>query len=224
MKKLLILLTLLTMSRSENTRYCDIKGNVVRPGVYEIKDDYKIKDIVELAGGLKDNSYTDNINLSKKVEDEMVIYINTKKEIDYIKSLNNCDCSPKYVYIECQTDKNEAIEEVKKLETKNDRKELNMYGIEEKEETNVIENSVDSDLFNEPTTKSVDEIIKGNLININTCTIEDLKTINGLGTKKVEKIIEYRNTNGYFEKIEDIMKVSGIGDATFNSIKEYIKV
>lgn len=63
-----------------------------------------------------------------------------------------------------------------------------------------------------------------NLVNINTCTIEELMEVKGIGKVKAEAIIKYREDNGNFSTIEDIMKVSGIGESLFEKIKEYIKV
>ena len=56
-------------------------------------------------------------------------------------------------------------------------------------------------------------------ININTASLEDLKSI--LSDKKAEAVIKYRQSKR-FDKIEDIKNVSGIGDETFNAIKNYI--
>ena len=66
---------------------------------------------------------------------------------------------------------------------------------------------------------------KGNnkLININQASIEDLKTLNGIGESKAKSIIEYREQNT-FTSIEDIMKVSGISESVFNKIKDDITV
>jgi len=47
----------------------DIKGQVAKPGVYEIEKDSRIIDVIQLAGGLKKDANTDFLNLSKKVED-----------------------------------------------------------------------------------------------------------------------------------------------------------
>ena len=72
----------------------DIKGLVVNPGVYNIKSDSRIIDAIELAGGLKEGANTEQINLSKKVTDEMVIVIYSNEEVESMKkndSYNNID-------------------------------------------------------------------------------------------------------------------------------------
>ena len=69
--------------------------------------------------------------------------------------------------------------------------------------------------FNKDTTNSK--------VNINTATIEELTTLNGIGESKAKLIIEYR-TKKPFEKIEDIMNVSGIGESAYEKIKNFITV
>ena len=61
--------------------YVDIKGSVNNPGVYFVSDGMIVNDVIELAGGLKKNAYTDNINLSLKLKNEMVIYVSNKSEM-----------------------------------------------------------------------------------------------------------------------------------------------
>ena len=59
------------------------------------------------------------------------------------------------------------------------------------------------------------------LVNINTATADELKTLNGIGDVMAERIIEYREKN-YFKSKEDIMSVNGIGSGTYNKIKDNI--
>lgn len=59
-------------------------------------------------------------------------------------------------------------------------------------------------------------------ISINTATLEELMTLDGVGESKAKAIIEYRESNGLFQEIEDIKNVSGIGDSLFDKIKENI--
>lgn len=59
----------------------DIKGAINLPGIYSLKTNSRIIDVIEKAGGLQENADTSVINLSKKVTDEMVIIIYTKEEV-----------------------------------------------------------------------------------------------------------------------------------------------
>lgn len=52
-----------------------ISGQVYKPGIIELELGKRIKDAVELAGGLKKDADLDRINLAKKVVDEEKIYI-----------------------------------------------------------------------------------------------------------------------------------------------------
>lgn len=54
----------------------DIKGAVKDPGVYEIKKESRVSDLIKLAGGVTPEADLDAVNLSKKLSDEdcVVIY------------------------------------------------------------------------------------------------------------------------------------------------------
>ena len=62
------------------------------------------------------------------------------------------------------------------------------------------------------------------LININTATIDELMTLNGIGESKAKAIIEYRTNNGNFTKIEDITLVNGISETIYAKIKSNITI
>ncbi|MFK5884069.1 MAG: helix-hairpin-helix domain-containing protein [Candidatus Izemoplasma sp.] len=55
--------------------YIDIKGEVNNPGVYKVSSDYRLFQVVNLAGGLTSKADTLAINLSQKIRDELAIYI-----------------------------------------------------------------------------------------------------------------------------------------------------
>lgn len=59
------------------------------------------------------------------------------------------------------------------------------------------------------------------LININTATQEELKTLPGIGEKTAEKIVKFRETQP-FGMVEDLKEVPGIGDKKFNELRELI--
>ncbi len=61
------------------------------------------------------------------------------------------------------------------------------------------------------------------LVNINTASADELKTLNGIGDVTAEKIIEYRSSTAFKSK-EDIMSVDGIGSKTYEKIKDDITV
>lgn len=176
----------------------EIKGNVVSPGVYELDENSRVIDVVNLAGGFLEDANTSLINLSKKISDEMVIIVYSNEQIEELKKEN---IITEYVYIES---------ECKCPDTINDA------CINEYEEYNNKENSSESD--------NVAENTKTDKISINKATLEELQTITGIGLTKAKNIIEYRNTNGDFKSIEDIKNVSGIGDSTFEKIKDQITI
>lgn len=61
-------------------------------------------------------------------------------------------------------------------------------------------------------------------VNINKASLDELKSIPGIGDTRAKAIIEYREKNGAFSSIEDIMLVSGIKETIFEKIKGEIYV
>lgn len=180
----------------------EIKGNVASPGVYELDENSRVIDVVNLAGGLLEDANTSLINLSKKISDEMVIIIYSNQQIEELKKEN---IITEYVYIENECECPDTINDAC----------INEY-VENNEEDNKKENSNELD--------NVTENIQTDKISINKATLEELQTITGIGLIKAKNIIEYRNTNGNFKSIEDIKNVSGIGDSTFEKIKDQITI
>ena len=66
---------------SEEKIQIDIKGQVNNPGVYELENNSRVIDAINAAGGLTDIANTSLINLSKKLEDQMVIIIYSNDEV-----------------------------------------------------------------------------------------------------------------------------------------------
>ena len=86
-----------TYQENNKTVFVDVKGAVNTPGVYEIDSSKRIIDAINLAGGLASSANTINLNLSKKVEDEMYIVVYNTKQIEDYKNgdTNNISCAAK---------------------------------------------------------------------------------------------------------------------------------
>lgn len=182
----------------------DIKGAVSKPGVYSLKEGSIVDDVIKLAGGVNKNANTREINLSKKLKDEMVIVIYTNLEIQEFKE--NKEESNKKECI-CDNDINEVCVKDSYTNSYDYNSSYSSYHSESKTSKESIKES-------EPINY---------LININTASLDELLTLTGIGESKAKSIIEYRKENK-FEVIEDIMKVSGIGQSLFDKIKENITV
>ncbi len=161
-----------------NTMLTDIKGAVKNPGVYEINANTNINDVINLAGGLLKDSDVSLINLSKKVKDEMVIYIPNNKEKPLKCPPCVCTCP-------------------------------------------VIKDNITSLVTTQATTRlTTTSVLKTNL---NTASINQLLTLNGIGEVIAKRIIEYRQMN-LFKDIEEILLVKGVGEKIFAEIKDFITV
>ena len=139
--------------------FVDIKGEVKKPGVYQMNVGDRVKDALEAAGGLTEEADSQKVNLAKRLEDQMVIVVAKVGE--------------------------EGAAAI-------------------------------------PAGATSKEATKEGKVNINTATVEELKTLKGVGEKKAEAIIEYRKKNGSFKTKEDLMKVRGIGKKLFDSFQERI--
>ncbi len=177
--------------------YVEIKGEVKNKGVYLVNDKMIINDLIKLAGGLSKNAYTNNINLSKKLKEEEVIYIYSKNEYKkkntIVKNIyvdKPCECST-YEISNCKDNYQSEI--------------------------------ISSDKDTSYSVNENNEISNG-LININNASKEELLSLSGIGESKANAIIKYREDNGYFKSIDEIMNVSGIGNALFEQIKDKITI
>lgn len=65
---------------------------------------------------------------------------------------------------------------------------------------------------------------QNDMININKADEAELETLPGIGPSKSAAIIEYRTTSGPFKSIEDLKSISGIGEKTFEKLKDKISV
>ena len=113
-----------------------------------------INDVIKLAGGILKTGTTKNINLSKVIKDELVIYVYKKNELKNSVNLPyNSECKSNTIYIDtCIKDEKSVIETDI---SSNDSVEQSSKSNSEEAESEVKENK---------------------LISINTASIDELTT------------------------------------------------
>ena len=165
--------------KEESTKlYFDIKGSVKKPGVYDFTQGDKIIDAINKAGGLTKNATTNNLNLSKKLTNEMVIYVFSKNELTTTKALepvsNASECKCETIEINNCFDKNTTNESNKdtvpaKININTDNKErlMTISGIG---------------------SSKADAIIEYRTKNGNFKTTEDIMNVSGISKTIYDKI------------------------------------
>lgn len=156
----------------------EIKGEVNNPGVYKVENESRIIDLINIAGGLTSNAVTNNLNLAKKLKDEMVIYIYNKNDlVENIKT--------EYVYLECKCPevKNDACIEDKNIENVEDSEKNELININTASKEMLITLSG----IGEKTADKIIEYREKNPFN----TIDDIKNVSGIGESLYEKIKDF---------------------------------
>lgn len=158
----------------------DVKGAVKKPGVYELEDGNNILKALELAGGITSKGTTNNINLSKRLTDEMVIYVFTKDEIKKNELKNNIICEvPK---CECETI---TVTECPDINLENSGKPVNSNKI------SINKASLDELMLLDGVGESkAKAIIEYREKNGGFKSLEEIKNVSGIGDKAYEQIKE----------------------------------
>ena len=162
----------------------DVKGEVITPGVYELTTDNTVIDAINKAGGLTKLSDTSNINLSKKLENEMVIIVYSKSEI---KKMNEpkLECPPCNDACIKEEDEKAKLDNETPKDTTANNDQVNQTNTKININTATSEQLQTLDGIGEAKAKAIIDYRKKNGQFKN---IEDLKNVSGIGDSVYEKI------------------------------------
>ncbi len=152
-----------------------VSGAVNQEGVFELAQNSRVADAIEVAGGVTENAYMKDVNLASPLEDGMKIYIPTKEENEqgestsYIRSSNTGTSSSNNNAITQNSGGN-------KTSNKNVKVNINTAGLEELDTLPGIGES------------TANKIINYRNENGKFKTIEEIKEVSGIGDSKYEKI------------------------------------
>lgn len=149
-------------AEEKETMVIDVKGAVVKPGVYEAQSGDRVIDLIQLAGGLQENADQNQINFAMKVEDEMVLYLPVIGEEE---KHNNGGTTPNFGSFAATSSDNGKVN----LNTATESELQTLTGIGPAKAAAIIEYRDTNGPFKE---------------------IEQLKEISGIGDKTFEKLKE----------------------------------
>ena len=179
MKKIMFLLSLIIIIIFFNTSKAyeidkivvDIKGAVLRPGVYEVDSNSTVYDLIGKAGGLMNYADTSLVNLSKRLSDQDVVIIYT---IDEVQSFTSGNTSIKVIEKECMCPKIDNIACIKKSDNNIGVININTASLEELQKLSGIGKSK---------AEAIIEYRKNNKFN----SPEDITKVKGIGKSIYEK-------------------------------------
>ena len=167
------------------TFYVDVKGQVNNPGVYLVNEKNIVNDAIEFAGGLTKDADTKCINLSKKLEEEMVIYIYSSKET---KNMTSTKTNSNLI---CDNVVNNAYQNVQNQTSTSNQNSSNTKS-DTNESVGIINiNTADVDTLTKLT--GIGESKAKDIINYRNQnglfkSIEEIKNVSGIGDSTYSKI------------------------------------
>ena len=184
-----------------------ICGAVKQPGVYYLRENQRLYEGIQKAGGFQDDADRDYLNQALLLEDGMKIVVPTKDEIRQ-RIFSEAD----------QAEEVHGITGNNVKQNSNPDIYIQSSGMTEKI---ALENGY---LQKKDEAEKSGTIEQGGKIDLNTADEALLCTLPGIGASRAKSILTYREEHGPFQKPEDVMKVSGIKEAAYEKIKDYVIV
>ncbi|MED3661501.1 helix-hairpin-helix domain-containing protein [Ureibacillus sp. FSL K6-8385] len=153
--------TLQTEETSSTKVVVDVKGAVKFPGVYELTNEDRIIDAIQLAGGYLEEADSKYINHAQKLQDEMVIYIPKKGETPDVEGQRSIG------QVFTQTQPSGGKETLVNINTADESQLTTLPGIGPSKAKAIIQYREEHGKFKH---------------------IEDIKNVSGIGEKTFEKL------------------------------------
>ncbi len=171
-----------TTDKEENNIVIYITGAVKKEGIYEIKENSRISDAIEAAGGLLENANIKDINLAYIIEDGVKIYIPTNEEVN--KKEIKVDIKQENTYVSKESEgikTNTSYIENSKSSKNNKNEKLN------------INTATQTELETLPGIgpSTALKIINYRKENGKFNSVDDIKKVNGIGDSKFDKIKDF---------------------------------
>lgn len=155
-----------------------ITGEVKNPGIYELEENSRIKDVIEKAGGLKETADITDINLATILQDEDKITIPSKEENKQEKQ---------------NTEKIQSNKQSKTTEKSQNTTSISTNATGKNQNTKVnINTATQTELETLPGIgpSTASKIVSYRKENGKFKSIEEIKKVNGIGESKYKKIKE----------------------------------
>jgi len=62
------------------------------------------------------------------------------------------------------------------------------------------------------------------LINLNTATLAELRTLPGIGPTLAKRIVEFREKSNGFKRVEELLAIPGISEKKWEAIRNKVEV
>lgn len=175
----------------DHTLYIDLSGAVKHPGLYELSLGSRLSDLIALGGGFtseaSENWVNRNLNLASLLHDEQKIYIPFESDIEYKDGV---------AHLSFVLEDNNLLGSL--VDKESSASMLNDIGNNSK---NVSTSSLATDTDDDEDSNSSSGVSSNtsSQVNVNNATLEDLKTLDGIGEAYASRIIANRPYSGLEE-------------------------